>query len=193
MNISVIVAHPDDAEIWMGGTLLAYNCARAKINIIYPLPVLKIRKSEARKGPFNAIFTSDLEKTLLSLKPSLIFTHWEKDCHYEHRKVFVKVDQIIPELVALRRLSPRIFSFGSYNILGLDGSVFSPVDFVDITDHWEEKKTLIKNHESQNPDLWIRMIEPINRLWGNRCGTQYAEGFIEIPVLGVTRRACKTL
>lgn len=190
MNIAVIVAHPDDAEIWMGGTLLAYqHRANAAITIIYPLPTSGARMKEATDARFRSVFTSNLRESVVTIQPSVIFTHWARDSHPEHVRVFELVERELPEIIVFDGLRPRVFSFGTYNNLGRDGAVFTPTDFVDTSPYFEEKLALIRAYPSQDPEMWIRMMEPVNHLWGSQCGVMFAEGFRELPVLGITRRA----
>ena len=67
--------------------------------------------------------------------------------------------------------------------------MFSPTDYIDITDVWEEKLELIRNYDSQPNDYWIKMVTNQNKMHGARCGVPYAEGFIQISILGVVKRS----
>jgi len=194
MNLAIIVAHPDDAEIWMGGTMLTYWEDKHNISIIYPLEVSNERKKEAVMDKrWKTHFTNDLFSDLLNINPDLVFTHWNNDSHKEHREVFLMVNKVMPELVVSNLLVTRLFCFGSYNNLGLGGELFKPTDFIDISNHWDGKHQMIFNYKSQKPELWVNMIKPINELWGNQCCVKYAEGFLETPILGVMRRSRKIL
>lgn len=191
-TVVAIVAHPDDAEIWAGGTLLSYVYKGYRVEVVYPLGVSSIRRQEAYRSVFSCSFTRNLRHTLVTLRPEIILTHWHSDTHFEHRRVYEEVNCIIPEMVVTEKITPRLFAFGTYNNLGVEDN-FMPDDFVDISDYWSEKVKLISNFASQNPDMWINMIECVNSLWGRQVGVRFAEGFKEIPVLGVKRRSLNIL
>lgn len=193
MNIASIVAHPDDAEIWMGGTLLSYLNKGNNIYIIYPLNINRNRQKEAKINKiFKSIFTENLLDSISSIKPNLIFTHWYDDVHEDHKKISKMVSGMLPDLLAFRNVNPRVFYFGTYNNLGRS-NIFQPIDFVDITKYFEEKIKLISVYKSQNPKIWINMIKNINSFHGQQSGVKYAEGFIEVPVMGILKRAKEIL
>jgi len=193
MKLLAIVAHPDDAEIWMGGTLLRYQEMNAQIKILYPLSVTKQRQREAKASMFPCIFNKNIAKSILSEKPNVIVTHWYNDSHPSHRHVFNKVAKVLPDLIVFKKISVRFFCFSSYNAVGLDGKQFESTNFVDISRYWNKKIELINKFQSQNPAYWIQQLKPMNQLWGAQSGVRYAEGFIELPILGVKKNACSIL
>ncbi|MCL5407944.1 MAG: hypothetical protein M1518_01085, partial [Candidatus Thermoplasmatota archaeon] len=138
--------------------------------------------------------TSQLVSMLKEFKPDVIVTHWEMDSHYQHVEVFKMVQGIIPTIVVDHNLSFNLYSCDSYNSFGRSSSeLFVPTDFVDVTSVWEEKLELIAIYKSQPVEYWQRMIANQNRLNGARCGVDYAEGYFQIPVLGISRRAMEQL
>lgn len=167
-----------------GGTLLKHLDSNDVVSIVYPLNVKFNRKKEAQKSPFNVYFTKNLKQILKKIRPDIIYTHWCNDFHFEHRKVSLKVIEILPSLIVFDKFKCKLFYFGTYNNIGLNNTYFIPSTFNDISKYWRNKKELVRNHKSQNPEMWIKFIEPINRLWGNMNNTDFAEGLIEQSILG---------
>lgn len=191
-----IMAHPDDSEIWTGGTIINHYKKKDKICVYYLSCDEEIRKKEAKKTAdkldIELFFTQkeiDL-KIISDFNPSIIITHWQHDSHPEHVLVYEKVFSIIPKLVLDYKLRFTAFSCDCYNSLGNNLlNPFSPTDYIDITDVWEEKLELIRNYDSQPNDYWIKMVTNQNKMHGARCGVPYAEGFIQISILGVVKRS----
>ena len=78
---------------------------------------------------------------------------------------------------------PQIFYFESAH-----GFNFQPTEYVDITDFFETKKSMMSCHESQmawtadnfNTDEsdFLEMIEIMGKFRGMQSGVKYAEGFV---------------
>ncbi|TRZ78589.1 hypothetical protein D4R87_00315 [bacterium] len=203
-RIALIMAHPDDVDIWAGGTLFNNYSVGGTALIYYLFCDKKIRKREAEKAAkkVNAglIFgdkttsTDSLVRIISDFNPTIIITHWENDCHFEHKLVFGKVIETIPLLIIENRLNFNLFSCDCYNSIGHSMiNLFCPTDYVDISSVWSEKIDLIKTHDSQPSRYWIKMVERQNKIHGARVGVEFAEAFIQIPVLGVVKRSCKYL
>lgn len=190
-KIAIIVAHPDDAEIWMGGTILNHLYNGDRIKVVYLFAKEKDRVIEAKKLECNNLHVeilddhSSLFDILYNFKPTSIVTHWEKDSHPEHSLCFKIVSDLIPRLFIFSRTKFNFYSCDTYNSLGKTNSdVFTPDVYVNISDNWMEKCAIIRNHDSQPTDHWISMIETQNRIYGLRSYCRYAEGFIRNTTLG---------
>jgi N-acetylglucosamine malate deacetylase 1 len=203
-KIAVIMAHPDDAEIWVGGTLLHYANNDNEIMVHYCFCNKKTREIEAslsaKKINAKLSFTNKIEeddlliRTICEFNPSLIITHWEGDSHTEHLSVFNQILRITPILYLEFQIRFNLYSCDCYNSLGRTTNYsFMPTDYVDISDVWNGKIDLISSHKSQPIDYFTHMIETQNRLHGARVGVEYAEAFIQIPIMGVVKRSNKFL
>lgn len=69
------------------------------------------------------------------------------------------------------------------------GNDFLPSEFVDITDHMEQKSEMMSRHRSQLDWLsehdgvdMLEQIRTVSRYRGLQCGVQYAEGFVPCNV-----------
>ena len=58
------------------------------------------------------------------------------------------------------------------------GVNFQPEIYIDITDHFDEKKKAIMCHKSQNPKRLIEIIETMNRFRAMQCNLKY-NSFVE--------------
>ena len=118
LDTLVIMAHPDDAEISVGGTLLALKAAGQKVGVLdltngepTPYGTPEIRASETAKatqilgldfrgnlGLPNRSLTATLEARgalagwIRLLKPNLIITQCPEDSHPDHVAASAMVD-----------------------------------------------------------------------------------------------------
>ena len=191
-----IVAHSDDPEIWSGGTIINHSKNNDKICFYYLYCNDKKRKQEAIENANKLDIETYFDNKKINLEfisrfnPSIIITHWKHDSHHEHASVYELVNNAFPKLVIDYQLSFSAFSCDCYNSLGHNMMhLFTPTDYIDITDAWEDKLKLIESYSSQPVHFWKDMITNQNKIHGARCGVSYAEAFIQISVLGVARRS----
>lgn len=200
MKIALVVAHVDDVEIWVGGTILNYKDI-SDVQVYYLHCNDEVRKKEAYEAAANlhveVIFIDtpkELKDSIVNFRPNIVITHWEHDCHPEHRETYETLSYLLPELAVEHGVHPNVYCMETYNLMGSNSShVFIPTDYIDISDVWEQKVALIEVFKSQPTNYWRSMVETQNRLNGSRVGVQYAESFIQIPVLGVIKRSVKLL
>lgn len=203
-KIALIMAHPDDAEIWSGGTLLNHAKKGDDIWIHYCYCDEKIRQTEAllsaKKINAKITFSSETDEnsSLIQLvakfRPSIMITHWEGDTHPEHLDVFNMILRIVPVLSIENKIQFNLYSCDCYNSLGRNCNYnFMPTDYIDITDVWGEKVELISSYRSQPINYWKNMIELQNRFHGARVGVKFSEAFVQVPLLGVSKRSVNLL
>lgn len=133
-------------------------------------------------------------KLISDFNPTIIITHWENDCHSEHNFVFRRITEIVPFLVIENQLNFNLFSCDCYNSIGRNmNGLFCATDYVDISSVWFKKRDLINTHISQPLRYWIEMVKRQNQIHGARVGVEFAEAFIQIPVLGIMKRSNKFL
>ena len=182
IDVLGIFAHPDDAELQVGGTLLKMKSLGYKTGVlditegemgtrgtperraaeaVAAAKILKLDTRENLELPDGHVFVDDesrvkLVRALRRLKPKVIITHQIEDPHPDHDHIALLV-----------RESARLSSMGNYDgDFGLERiavprimhNLFSrrvlPSFIVDVSDFLEEKMDAIRAHRSQffDPD-----------------------------------------
>jgi N-acetylglucosamine malate deacetylase 1 len=188
-----VMAHPDDGELWAGGTL-ALHARDATVTLAVPqhepermaeaeagAAILGVRL-HALPGPVTAAAVHEL---ITDCRPDVVITHPLADVHPDHRQVAAAVLAALPQAVITTGHPQRVYTTDSYNSLTLDGTLHATV-IVDITATFEIKAQALAAHSGTQPiaDHFGPMAETLGRLWGGRIGVPYAEAFTAIPVLG---------
>ena len=207
MRLMAVMAHPDDAEIWCGGTL-TFHAEKGDIVRICTLSYTEdsTRGREAREGAKrmgceveilglkdtflrdNEEAVEQLRNSMDSFQPDTIITHWFDDMHPDHEATFrvlrrALVRGFLGKSIDDLKGTPRIFCCDTYNSLGLHGP-FKPDRFVDVEGVWKKKNSAIQAHESQLISLYLDMIERQCLCHGKAAGTKRAEGFLYLPLFG---------
>ncbi|MAF50896.1 MAG: hypothetical protein CMH64_02285 [Nanoarchaeota archaeon] len=203
-NILVVCAHPDDSEIGMGGSMLKYiHENKPIVQIIFSKGekshphlkssiIAKTRKRESKKvakeiGIKETIYF-DLADTKLSTKitnktkerlrniiqkykPQKIFTLPSKDTHPDHRAVNKAVLEVVDSL----KTKYPVYTFQVWNIFPEN----RPILKVDISDYFNEKIRIMKQHKSQWFSIYLQLIPVFLRakLSGIQHNCKYAEIF----------------
>lgn len=154
-------AHPDDIEMGCGGTLLKLISQGAEVHLLVMTEGgasdvdPRVRHKEVLASfdklgakALNPAFLKDtqidlkeaiqcIEKVVDVSNPDVIFTHWHRDTHQDHRTVADAV------LSACRRRGGILFCET------LSTHSFNPSVFVDITEWMPDKMELIDCYKSQ--------------------------------------------
>lgn len=210
MKILIIVAHPDDMELGMGGTALKLSrnnsialCVLCKGN----RPVQKqveISRTKALQKNINLIgiqefihlnysdvtldtvpfleISSALTNLVVEAKPDIVFTHYDKDIHTDHRIV-----SLATRIACRPRPNCTIKELYEFPIPGSTEWGFTEVrynTFFNITDHARQKYKLIKNYKTEvryeNDPMSIEAIMSRDEYYGSLIGVKKAEPFINI-------------
>lgn len=192
------MAHPDDAEVWAGGTIrkAIRNGGEGHLAVLTYGPD-ETRGLEALEGArrlgcgidlfghrdMNLRDTSKAADSIVDVmanfSPQAIVVHNPDDTHPDHEASFLIARRALIRWYAGPRrpeVIPSIFACNSYRGLGLRGPLELDT-FVDITSVWEEKLHALLAHESQQPQRWIPRLETAIRALGVRAGVDMAEGF----------------
>lgn len=192
-SVLTVMAHPDDAELWAGGTLARCSQAGTAVTIAAPRHHDTTRNAEAAAGAailgatlhqFEQPVVAGLRDLLMTYRPEVVITHPLRDAHTEHRQLAEVLTAAVPEAVIATGHPRRLYTADTYNSLTLDGPVPAHT-IVDITDSYSTKMRALATHESQPiNEHFGPMAEVLARLWGGRSGVQYAENFVPVPLLG---------
>lgn len=191
--VLAVMAHPDDGELWAGGTL-ALHARNSVVALAIPQHE-PVRMAEAVAGaailgvqlhalpsPLSAAAVHEL---ITGSHPEVVITHPLADVHADHRHVAATVLAALPEAVISTGHPLRVYTTDTYNSLTIDGPVHATA-IIDITATFEIKAQALAAHGGTQPIAghFGPMAETLGRLWGARIGVPYAEAFTALPVLG---------
>ena len=186
-GVLTVMAHPDDAELWAGGTLAGYTREGCDVTIAVRRSD-DVRNAEALAGAAvldaHLRLFDDVDDLLVRLRPELVITHALRDIHPDHRAVAEAVLAALPDAVIATGHPQRVYTCGTYNDLTLDGPI-RPHTVIDVSATFATKMRALHQHRSQPiVEHFAPMAETLGRSWGARIGVQYAENFVPVPVLG---------
>ncbi len=185
-----MTAHPDDAELWMGGTL-AWHARYAAVTIAVEKNDDQ-RAVEATLGAETLGVCVELvgrhrvqncADLLRRLKPEVLIVHPRNDVHHDHRRVAETALAAVPLAVIETGFPQRVYACDTYESLTLD-EPFAGRVIIDVTDTFGTKIQALQAHQSQPLEHFVGMAERMGASWGGRIGKPYAEAFEPIPVLG---------
>lgn len=192
-SVLTVMAHPDDAELWSGGTLAHLARAGATVTIAVPEHSDAVRNTEAaaaahllgaRHQPYPTASVEALRELLDATRPEVVLTHPLDDIHPDHRRLAHTLTAALPDVVIATGHPRRVYTCDSYNGLTSHGPIAAHT-IIDVTDTWAAKMRALAAHASQPiSEHFAPMAETLARLWGRRIGTRYGENFVPLPVLG---------
>ena len=202
LKVLVTGGHPGDPEYGCGGTAARFADLGHNVVLLYlnrgekqcsepPQPdgelprvqeakraceILKARPLFAGQCDGHAIVDpahyEDFRKLIRAEQPDVLFTHWPIDGHADHRAISAL------SYDAWLRLG-KTFAFYYYEVSdGEDTLMFSPTDFVDITDVEPRKRAACYAHASQAPDRFYALQTSVTRFRGIESGHKQAEAFL---------------
>lgn len=189
-SILAVTAHPDDAELWMGGTL-AWHARHSAVTIA----VERVDERRAVEATLGAeILGAHVElvdrheewscvELLRRLKPEILVVHPRNDMHHDHRRVTETALAAVPLAIIETGFPRRVYMCDTYESLTLDGPFYGQV-VVDVTETFETKIQALLAHRSQQSEHFVGMAERMGAAWGGRIGKPRAEAFQPVPVLG---------
>ena len=208
MRLMVVMAHPDDAEIWCGGTLIQHVEKGDDVRICVLSYTEDSERGMEAHGSAKKLgckveclgfedteirdtddVVSRLSQSIRSFQADTIITHWHNDMHPDHEATFHLVrrallkNTLVEPVDDIRRF-PRIFCCDSLGSIGLHGP-FIPDRSVDVTGVWDRKIAAINFHKSQPLRLYLDMIEKQCIAHGEKFGVTRAEGFLYLPLFGI--------
>jgi LmbE family N-acetylglucosaminyl deacetylase len=189
-SLLAVMAHPDDAELWAGGTL-ALHARSATVTIAVERSGSD-RLAEAARGA--AVLGARLlvidrhtpracAELLDRVRPEVVITHHLDDVHPDHRRAATALMGGLPDIVIATGRPRRVYSCDTYEGLTRTGPVAAGT-IVDVTATYEQKLRALAAHTSQPLEHFGGMADRLTRLWGARIGTERAEAFLPLPVLG---------
>ena len=193
--VLVIMAHPDDAEITMGGTLARFAMRGYEVHLlIASLPANGVVRSEEAYAAARVLgitchilskgdawrvediptheLVSDFDEWTHLVRPSLVFTHWHDDIHIDHRITARAVT------AACRRQRVDLFMGGPSNLDVPFEAEFNPNTFVDVSDFYEIGLQAARVHSTQmRRGDYERFVDARTRFYGAQVGVLRADAF----------------
>jgi len=192
-SVLTVMAHPDDAELWAGGTLARCADSGAAVTIAVPHHAEPVRDAEAAASAailgaklcqYDQPTVTALRELLRAVRPEIVITHPLRDVHPDHRTLAETLVAALPDVVIATSHPRRVYTADTYNSLTLDGPIPAHT-VIDITDTYDRKQRALATHTTQPiADHFGPMAETLARLWGGRIGVRHAENFVPLPVLG---------
>ncbi|MBI4519141.1 MAG: PIG-L family deacetylase [Deltaproteobacteria bacterium] len=201
-RILVFGAHPDDAEIGVGGTIAAYAQRGHRVvmvNLRVPggnddsfhhekqrrqiegqqaaslLGAELINFGLGRDGiQPDARLVSAFDQVIAEVRPTAIYTHWLGDSHPEH----VALTRAV--LASTRRNGCSLYMYEATIPGGISAEAFRAQKFVDISDTIESKMGSLSCYETQLEKYgqgWLEAIRGRAAHRGFQIGCRYAEAF----------------
>ncbi len=139
-----VMAHPDDAELWGGGTLAIHAQAGAPVTIAVPR-TNEVRDREAAAGAealgaalrlLDELTADSLRGLLTELRPEVVITHNVDDIHPDHQQAAQTLLAALPEVVITTEYPRRIYTCDGYHNLHRDGRPLHLPVIVDVTNVW---------------------------------------------------------
>ena len=209
MKLMAILAHPDDAEIWAGGTIVKHAQRGDQARILYMAASGdSVRGEEARQGAAilgaevafvglpdgqvrdTAEACAPVSTLLREFAPDILITHWMDDFHADHAATAAIVQRVLPGVMSAVGKPLRMWACDTYFSTGTRGP-FIPDIYVDVTAAWEVKLAAVRAHQSQRPEHWVTLLERQCGLHGHRYASSqarpdlfYAEGFKRVIPFG---------
>jgi N-acetylglucosamine malate deacetylase 1 len=188
-----VMAHPDDAELWAGGTI-ARHVHDGGTAIIATTRHDAIRNAEAAAGArilgadlylIDQPSTNAITTALTEIRPDVLITHPTNDIHPHHRHCANEVLAALPDIVIATGHPKRAYHSDGYNNLDQHGRPLELPTIMDVSEHWQTKLDALGAHTSQPiTNHFAPMAETLGSLHGQRIGIARAEGFRAIPILG---------
>ncbi|MCE0540747.1 PIG-L family deacetylase [Kineosporia rhizophila] len=188
------MAHPDDAELWMGATIAQHAHDGGRAIIVLAHDAGEPRLSEGRTGAeilgadvvlVPTLTVTSLAQALTEARPDVLVTHPLNDIHPGHRDCAHLVQRALPDVVIATGHPRRLYHCDGYNNLDMNGKAIDLPAIVDATSHWPTKIAALQAHTSQPiAEHFGPMAEALGRLHGARIETAYGEAFRSLPLLG---------
>lgn len=194
-TVIAVMAHPDDAEIWAGGTLAKY--ARQGRAAILVGTTDDVRRREAIAGAeilgaqlhlVKSVSVGSVINLIDELSADVLICHRWDDPHPDHRRIGMLVTGAVQKAAIGRSKKIRLYVSDTYQSLTLAGSV-PGCAIVNIDETFELKIRALRHHKSQPVDHFTEMARRQAAFWGARIGATWGEAFDPVPVLGTLPEA----
>ncbi len=203
MRILALVAHPDDAELAAGGTLLRAVAGGHQVTVAVVVisevgDGMARRRSAAQRaadiGGWSLVWSrfehllqvdqiadhalvAEVDRLVEEAEPDVVLSHWVGDSHSDHRRVAQAV------ISSSRRWDASIYAFRPGELRAVSQLGFSPTMLVDTTPFQETKLAAISQYHYQDQRFQALDggdVSTTDRYYGSLRRTSFAEPFIVV-------------
>jgi LmbE family N-acetylglucosaminyl deacetylase len=200
MLLLTLLAHPDDAELWAGGTLCKHRRRGDEVVCLTFFEHTPGRMAECRQAATllgldeprflgTAAYTMPrIDLVLEELDgqvPDVVITHWHQDTHLEHRLCSEMSLALVHHWKRYNKKTPLLLMCSTYFMRGQTS--FDPDIIVDIDEVAAVKERAVRAYASQKVEHLLGDVDAQAALLGARISCRRAEGFMEYPLFGRTR------
>jgi N-acetylglucosamine malate deacetylase 1 len=205
----VIGAHPDDAELMVGGiiALLVRHGVRVDVALFTTaaeVPSAAPRRKQAAheaarilghevvwidEGRYDHVVdipeprcVGSIDRLLRERQPDVVLSHGMHDSHCDHAQLGRCV------VAATRQSSAQFFAFGPSEYRAQTANSFVPNVFVDVSEYMEQKKAAIQCYNYEGApyhELRANDVATLNRANGIHCGAEFAETLQVVRQFGI--------
>jgi N-acetylglucosamine malate deacetylase 1 len=191
-TVLAIMAHPDDAELWAGGTLARH--AQIGRAAIFVECASQDRAREAAGGA--QILGAQLHMTeslsaeacielIGRLSADVVICHRWDDPHPDHARNGALVTGAVQKAAIRFQQRMRLYVCDTYESLTLTGNVPGRT-IVNVDATFDLKMRALAEHRSQAIEHhFAPMAKRQGQSWGARIGAHWGEAFDPVPVLGM--------
>ena len=204
-NILIFAAHPDDAEVCVGGSICRYVEQGHRVHVVNmtnnhgPRVACAQRASELLGFTFEFLDFEDVgqrgledpgshlgirfdpahlavvDATLRARRPDLVWAHWPVDTHPDHVAAGSLVLRACDTIRLGGQWNPELWFFGP--AFGYQSICFRPDHYEDVTPYVGRKKQAVGEYEIVN--IWesYPLEETAMKFHGYASGYPYAEAF----------------
>ncbi|MGY5079338.1 PIG-L deacetylase family protein [Streptomyces nigrescens] len=190
-SVLAVMAHPDDLELWAGGTLALHaqqapviGAVRAHDDIRDAEAVTSAEILGIQLESLKDVDAPAVGELIVRHRPDILITHPVDDVHPDHRAAAAAVLAGLPDAHIATGTPRRLYTCDTYNSLTLSGQVNASV-IIDVTTTFARKMRALAAHSSQPiEEHFGPMARHQSGLWGGRIGVAHAEAFTAVPILG---------
>ncbi len=212
----VIGAHPDDAELMVGGiiALLVGHGVRVTVAVFTTsaeVPSAAPRRKQAAheaarilghdllwidEGKYDHVIdipeprcVGSIDRLLREHRPDVVLSHGTHDSHCDHAQIGRCV------IAAMRHSNAQFFAFGPSEYRAQPAQAFVPNVFVNVSPYMEQKKAAIRCYNYKGApynELRADDVATLNRADGIHCGAGFAETLQVVRQFGIPQEMLGT-
>jgi N-acetylglucosamine malate deacetylase 1 len=149
-----IMAHPDDAELWAGGTILRHinDGGTATIAVARHDQARDAEAAQGARALGADLYMMDdrtpdtISTVLADVRPEMVITHPTNDIHPHHQQCAHAVLEALPASVISTGHPRRVYHCDGYNNLDQLGRPLELSHIIDVSEYWPAKIAALRAH-----------------------------------------------